>query len=256
MRGTNDQGPGGKGGRGADRRRHVRGDVAATVMIEATGKWAGRYACENLSASGGLFVGAGQLAVGDRLLVKLLLPGRAPLELDAHVRRATPRSLEEVAYGVSFDPLSADVEDEIQGAVLASLERQATSRPPAVLVVHELELTRRALERDARALGYEPVTAASVDEALAWLEEPSHDLSAVVVDGHMEPSMRVSLLDRVIEQRPAARRLLLSGLARTSLSSIALTSGHAHAVVTQPWNLQSFGEALRGAAASAADPAS
>jgi ActR/RegA family two-component response regulator len=118
-----------------------------------------------------------------------------------------------------------------------------------------LELTRRALERDARALGYEPVTAASVDEALEWLEEPSHELSAVVVDGHMDAAMRVALLDRVIEQRPGARRLLLSGLARTSLSSIALTSGHAHAVVTQPWNLQTFAEALQGAA-SAAEPAS
>jgi DNA-binding NtrC family response regulator len=150
----------------------------------------------------------------------------------------------------------ADLEDEIHSAVLASLERQLEGRPPAVLVVHELELTRRALERDARALGYEPVTAASVDEALAWLEEPGHDLSAIVIDGHMDAALRLALLDRVIEQRPAARRLLLSGLARTSLSSIALTSGHAHAVVTQPWNLQSFGEALRGAMATAADPAS
>lgn len=245
---------GGGGHDESDRRRHPRVEVETAVMIEATGSWVGPYACENLSASGGLFVGAGRLGVGDRLFLKLMLPGRAPVEVEAHVRRAATRSSTEVAYGVAFADLPPDSEDEIQGAVLAALERGIGPGRRAVLVVHELELTRRALERDVRALGYDPVTAATVDEALTWLAEPDHACSVVIVDGQVDPAMRLTLLDRLVEQRPGARRVLLSGLARSARAPLPLSSAHAHAVVTQPWTLQSFGDALRGADAPAVTP--
>jgi len=44
----------------------------------------------------------------------------------------------------------------------------------------------------------------------------------------------------------------VSGLSHPSLPQLALASGHAHAVVTQPWNLRALASALAWEEQSAA----
>ncbi len=234
----------GASGGGSDRRQQPRGAVVATATVVATGRWMGLYACENLSVSGALLAGPQRLCRGDAVRLKLHLPERGPVEVEARVVRthATPQA--QTQYALKFHDVSAEIEDAIQNAVVEALERQMGRGRTRALVVHETELTRRAFVRDLKALDIEAVCAASAQEAADWLEDPDQTFAFVIVDGHMEPEQKVALLEGLQENHPQAQRLLVSGLRHASLPHLALASGHAHAVVTQPWNLRALAVAL------------
>ena len=237
----------------SDRRKHPRGAVVATATIVAAGRWVGLYACENLSASGALLFGPDRLRRGDSVRVKLHLEGRGPVEVDARIVRQTQHpERPQPTYAVRFIKVAADHEDAIHNAVMDAIERQQGCARTRALVVHETELTRRAFIRDLRALGIEPVAAASFSEACDWLDDSEQVFAMIIIDGHMEPEQKVALLENVAQSRPGVRRLLVSGLSHPSLPQLALASGHAHAVVTQPWNLRALASALAWEEQSAA----
>lgn len=229
----------------SERRKFPRGAVAGTATVVATGHWVGLYACENLSASGALLLGPQRLHRGDVVRLKLHLEDRRPVEVEGRVLREinTPeRALP--SYAMRFSNVPADVEDALQDVVIETIERQLGHARVRALVVHETELTRRAFMRDLKALGIETAAAASAQEAADWLEDPEQAFAIVIVDGHMEPEQKKAVLESIAETRPSARRLLVSGLRHHSLPHLAVASGHAHAVVTQPWSLRSLAAAL------------
>lgn len=229
----------------SDRRKHPRGAVMATATVVATGHWVGLYLCENLSASGALLAGPSRLQRGDAVKLKLHLENRGPVEVDAFVvRQSIDPERGQPTYAVRFRDVPADVEDTIHNVVMEAIERQRGVGRTRALVVHETELTRRAFLRDLKALGIEAVAAASAQEAQDWLDDGEQAFALVIVDGHMEPAQKMALLEGLAERRPNARRLLVSGLSHASLPHLALASGHAHAVLTQPWNLRALALAL------------
>ncbi len=115
--------------RRSERRRHRRVEIHAQAeVIVAEGQWMGVYDVENLSAGGGFFVGNPGIDVGERIAIRLHLPGaERPVGLVAEVLRVEIRDREHHGLATAFREISADVEDLIHAAVLAALERPVTT---------------------------------------------------------------------------------------------------------------------------------
>jgi hypothetical protein len=87
----------------------------------AEGQWMGAYTVENLSAGGGLFVGAPGIEVGERIKLTIRLPA-GPVKVVGEVVRIEDRGPERQGVAVTFRDPRPDAEDAIHAAVLAVLE--------------------------------------------------------------------------------------------------------------------------------------
>jgi len=112
-----------------ERRSQRRAGVAALASLVREGVTVGRFLVQNLSASGALLTGRDLAKDGDLLLVRLELPGRAPMSLSARVVRRVPTPSDLTAFAVEFRHRSPDTEDAIQQVVLDALEAAVDAAP-------------------------------------------------------------------------------------------------------------------------------
>jgi CheY-like chemotaxis protein len=219
-----------------ERRRHPRTEVVATVVVFSSDHLHGTYLVQDLSAGGARIVGHIDARPGDSVTALLQMPGKTGFSIAARIVRHERR--EDQSYtALSFVDLSAEDEDSIHEAILASLARSVAT----VLVVDRDGSSRDALERDLRSLGHEAVGVATPLEAIAWLDRPDGRISTVVVDVSEGPTQGLDVLDFVGEHHPRIRRLVVAEGYR---SDLALHSGRAHGVLRKPWDRLSLAETL------------
>jgi DNA-binding NtrC family response regulator len=113
-----------------------------------------------------------------------------------------------------------------------------------ILLVDDEVHILSALSRSLRREGWEILTAAGADEALAILEERGVDL---VVSDHKMPGGRsgLDLLAAVGELRPGARRVLLTGWPE-QIPAKQLAEFGLDAVMPKPWEDAEMKAILRG----------
>jgi PilZ domain len=104
------------------RRRHLRAQILATVTLCQEGRFLGIYLVENLSAGGALITGDPILAVGTRVQALVHIAGRRPISTPGHVKRHQRFDDSTTAIALEFHA-SAEVQDELQDAVLRILEK-------------------------------------------------------------------------------------------------------------------------------------
>ena len=124
-----------------------------------------------------------------------------------------------------------------------------------ILVVEDEDAVRRLLERALRSHGYEVVSAANGQEALARLAEPG-DAPALVVSDVVMPLMGgVELARRLAQTHPALKLLLLSGYAPPApdgADSDVLRSDH---VLQKPFTTRRLLERVKALLEEAPGPA-
>jgi diguanylate cyclase (GGDEF)-like protein len=109
----------------------------------------------------------------------------------------------------------------------------AVERRPKILVVDDevdnLELLVRSLRGD-----FEVLTATSGAEALKVLS--GNDVSVIVTDQRMPGMTGVQFLREAAQQRPGAKRLLLTAYADADSLIQAINAGQVHYYVRKPWD--------------------
>ncbi|HRE54661.1 MAG TPA: sigma-54 dependent transcriptional regulator [Candidatus Competibacter sp.] len=83
---------------------------------------------------------------------------------------------------------------------------------------------------------YDVFTARSGIEALSVLER--HDIALVMADQRMPEMTGVELLQKAIQLRPNAIRIILTGYTDTAALIQAINKGHIYQYVTKPWDRQ------------------
>ena len=105
-----------------ERRRAARAASGlGQARLHLNANWARDYQVANLSAGGALLIGGPRVRIGRRVEVVLALAGRTPIDVAAEVVRDDPRH---GMVAVRFVGLEAELEDEIQQAVLCALDGQ------------------------------------------------------------------------------------------------------------------------------------
>jgi two-component system response regulator HupR/HoxA len=117
--------------------------------------------------------------------------------------------------------------DEIEGA-----RRAADGRPYGILVVDDepaiLESLELSLGRD-----YRIYTATSGEQGLALLDR--EDIALIIADQMMPTMSGVEFLERAIERKPQAIRMMLTGYADTGSLARAINDGRIYRFVSKPW---------------------
>lgn len=104
--------------------------AACNLIVRAT--HVGGCTLLNLSAGGARLEGSFCVAVGDDVVIVLMLPRRKyPLRLFARVAHVTQMG-DDQCIGVAFVNVVAGVQDAIQSVVLRALETAATARAQEV----------------------------------------------------------------------------------------------------------------------------
>jgi len=119
-------------------------------------------------------------------------------------------------------------------STIAAASPEAGARPYAILVVDDEVAVVESLELTLRD-DYTIYTATSGEEGLAVLEREEIDL--VIVDEWM-PAMRgAEFLERALEIRPQAIRMLITG--QTDLESVirAINDGRIYRYIKKPWDI-------------------
>ncbi len=104
---------------------------------------------------------------------------------------------------------------------------------PTLLVVDDEERILSAVRRSLRREGYEILTAETPEQALRLLDERPVD--AILSDLRMPGMSGVQLLAQAAERRPAAARLLFTGMA-DSLPQGDLERLGVRALIRKPWD--------------------
>ena len=113
----------------------------------------------------------------------------------------------------------------------------------SVLVVDDVHEQRQLLEHILRKLNYEPLTAASGEEALRLLEKQPVDL--VILDMIMAPGIDgLETYRRILELHPGQKAVVASGFSETDRVQGALRLG-AGAYVKKPFTLKALSQAIR-----------
>ena len=112
-----------------DQRAHRRVELPASAVFLENGQECGRYVVQNLCAAGALLTGSVGLYEGQEAEFRIeLTPERAVAVRGRVLRRASiDRGMWALALEL-VDP-TADVEDEIQQAVLEALELSVANEP-------------------------------------------------------------------------------------------------------------------------------
>lgn len=92
---------------------------------------------------------------------------------------------------------------------------------------------------------YDVFTARSGIEALGVLER--HDIALVIADQRMPEMTGVELLQKAIQLRPQAIRIILTGYTDTAALVQAINKGHIYQYVTKPWDRQELRIVVRRA---------
>ena len=197
----------------------------------------------NLSAGGVLLSCGEDLAAGCDYHVVLNLPGLQPIEVNGRLVRIQTDPHGHNSYGIAFQNVDPDTEDRIHNFLLLQLEHRYNQTPFA-LVVDDCVNTRRALERDLRAIGVSTVLAAMPLDALRILSDQNLAINLAIVDLKLGPADGVQLLKYLEKQHPTVRRVLISGQQRTCQLELAVKFGHAHAVLPKPWKRDHLKEVI------------
>lgn len=120
------------------------------------------------------------------------------------------------------------------------LERQ----PAPVVVVDDSEAVCRALERDLNRLGYQSRSFATPEAAVVYLLDGHNPVERVVVDLKLGEHDGMDLLGFVAKRRPAARRVLFSGMVGPGELGRYRAAGRVHAVMAKPWDRAALAAAL------------
>jgi CheY-like chemotaxis protein len=119
-------------------------------------------------------------------------------------------------------------------------------RGETVLVVDDVSEQREIAADILQRLGYRATTAASGEEALAYLERQADGgVAAVVLDMIMDPGMDGLDTYRHINRiRPGIKAMIASGFAETERVKAALQAG-VGAYVKKPYMLKDIGLAMK-----------
>lgn len=113
----------------SDQRAHRRVELPASAVVLDNGQECGRYVVQNLCAAGALLTGNLGLCEGDEADFRIeLAPDRA-VAVRGRILRRAPIDRGLWALALELVEPSADVEDEIQQAVLEALEMAALREP-------------------------------------------------------------------------------------------------------------------------------
>jgi len=114
-----------------------------------------------------------------------------------------------------------------------------------ILVVDDLEQQRQIAKTMLERLGYRPITMASGEEAVAYLEEQSVDL--VLLDMIMDPGIDgLETYKRIIRLHPYQKTIVVSGYAETENIQQVMDLG-VSGYLKKPYLLKEFGLAVRKA---------
>jgi CheY-like chemotaxis protein len=227
-----------------ENRRHARSEVVATAVVFSSGHMHGSFLVQDLSAGGACLMGHLDAMPGMKLTLLLTFPGKPAFPLAAVVVRHDALGPTRERTAVNFVDVSAEQEDTIQDALIASLERERARLAATVLVISPDDISCGALEHDLRALGHEAVSVSTPLEALAWLERPGARIATVVVDVSPGASQGLDVLDFVGENHPRIQRVVMADELRPFRLDLALRSGRAHRVLHKPWDRHHLVEAL------------
>jgi two-component system, cell cycle sensor histidine kinase and response regulator CckA len=114
-----------------------------------------------------------------------------------------------------------------------------------VLIVEDEELLRNLAAEMLCALGYSPVTVASGEEAVCYLEQ--HQAHLVMLDMLMRPGINGrETYERILAVRPGQRAIIVSGYADSIEINKTLQLG-ASQYVKKPYTLRELGLAIKKA---------
>jgi len=121
--------------------------------------------------------------------------------------------------------------------------KELMGRGEIVLVVDDVPEQREIASRVLRRLGYRVKTAASGEEAVAFLERETADL--ILLDMIMDPGMDgLTTYRRILENHPGQKAIPVSGFSETDQVREVLRLG-AGRYVKKPYTLESIGRAVR-----------
>lgn len=108
------------------------------------------------------------------------------------------------------------------------------AEPRRILLLDDEENVRRALARTLMREGYEVVSVADAEEALAALKAQSFDL---VLSDHLMPKMTgLEFLKIVRDRHPDCMRIMLTGHADMQTAIDAINHGEIYRFLTKPWD--------------------
>jgi CheY-like chemotaxis protein len=207
----------------------MRVEVAAPAALYASGGAAWTCEVDNLSLGGASLEGArARTRVGEPVSLKIRLPGARAIRPNGRVARVRAVG-GRVRVAVEFDGLSADVEDYIEDACLAALERQ---RAPRVLIVDPCRFECVTLARSLREAGHRVVPVATPLHAVAYLAERAHAVAAVVVHLDLSQTTGAELLRYVADEYPRVRRVAVARPENRAEALALVEAGIACAAIT------------------------
>jgi len=126
-----------------------------------------------------------------------------------------------------------------------AMQEASNAAPKAVLLVDDEQPVLRSLQRLLRREDFPVITASSGAEALQLLKE--NEVAVVVSDFRMAEMNGVQLLDKVRDERPDTRRIILTGQADMETVIGAVNRGAVSKFITKPWQTKELAQELRDA---------
>jgi CheY-like chemotaxis protein len=223
-------------------RSHPRTTIPTTAYAIKDGRIL-PYKGDNLSAGGALLSDGPPLEVESEYRLILCLPDSVPIALRCRVVRLHLDAHKQTAYGVAFRRGDAKSEDYLHHLVLSHLKNQKVPMP-SVLVVDDCANARRAIKRELRSLGMTAVLAPMPLDAVRLLRDETLHIQVAIVDLHLGPADGFQLLKYLDKEYQHIRRILISGESRSGQLELAVSTGHAHAVLPKPWDREHIAKAL------------
>ena len=122
------------------------------------------------------------------------------------------------------------------------MSSQQRGRGERILVVDDQKSQREIARRLLTRLGYEPLTAASGEEAVAIVRQTEVDL--VLLDMIMDPGMNgCDTYRRILEHAPGLKAIITSGYSSAEDINRALELGISQ-FIRKPYSLQELAQAL------------
>ncbi len=224
-------------------RAWARAAIPATAHAVRDDKILSSYRVENLSAGGALLSGDPPLVLESEYRLILNLPDSRPIALTGRVVRQHVDANGKKGYGIAFQGTDADTEDYIHNVILSHLENQPEPTP-SILVVDDCANVRHAIKRELRSLGMSVVLAAMPLDALRLLLDKGIQIEVAIVDLFLGSADGFQLLKYLETEHPHIRRILISGHPRACQLDLAVSTGHAHAVLPKPWDREQIARAI------------